>query len=153
MDRYFRAFEAGTMPEDTCAPRIASLGEQIKALEGRAADLAAVEDDEQPERANTAELDALRNTLQAALRDSTPTRTKAVLQAMIDGIRVDAGDHIEPTFRVPAVRIDYGYMEPTGIEPVTSCLQIGSTVRPDWPVFPGNSYKTTPGRRPNFLLI
>jgi site-specific DNA recombinase len=123
LDRYFRAFEAGTMPEDTCAPRIASLSEQTKALEGRAADLAAVEDDEQPERANTAELDTLRNTLQAALRDSTPTRTKAVLQAMIDGIRVDARDQIEPTFRIPAVRIDYGYMEPTGIEPVTSCLQ------------------------------
>jgi site-specific DNA recombinase len=121
MDRYFRAFEAGTMPEDTCAPRIASLGEQVKALEGRAADLAAAEDDEQPERVNTAELDALRNTLQAALRDSTPTRTKAVLQAMIDTIRVDARDQIEPTFRVPAVRIDYGYMEPTGIEPVISC--------------------------------
>jgi hypothetical protein len=32
-------------------------------------------------------------------------------------------DNIEPTFRVPAVRIDYDYMEPTGIEPVTSCLQ------------------------------
>jgi site-specific DNA recombinase len=123
MDRYFRAFEAGTMPEDTCAPRIASLGEQTKALETRATELAAAEDDEQPERANTAELDALRDTLQAALRDSTPARTKAVLQAMIDGIRVDARDHIEPTFRVPAVRIDYGYMEPTGIEPVTSCLQ------------------------------
>ncbi len=114
MDRYFRAFEAGTMPEDTCAPRIASLGEQIKSLEGRAADLAAVEDDEQPERANTAELDALRNTLQAALRDSTPARTKAVLQTMIDGIRVDARDHIEPTFRVPAVRIDCGYMDLIG---------------------------------------
>ena len=81
------------------------------------------EDDEQPERANTAELDALRDTLRVALRDSTPARAKAVLQAMIDGIRVDARDQIEPTFRVPAVRIDYGYMEPAGIEPATSCLQ------------------------------
>ena len=36
MDRYFRAFEAGTMPEDTCAPRIASLTKQTKALEARA---------------------------------------------------------------------------------------------------------------------
>jgi hypothetical protein len=42
---------------------------------------------------------------------------------MIDGIRVDARDQIEPTFGVPAVRIESGYMEPTGIEPVTSCLQ------------------------------
>jgi site-specific DNA recombinase len=38
MDRYFRAFEAGTMPEDTCAPRIASLSEQAKALETRASE-------------------------------------------------------------------------------------------------------------------
>jgi hypothetical protein len=67
--------------------------------------------------------------LRAALNDSDPKRVKAVLQAMIDGIRVDARDHIEPTFRVPAVRIDYGYMEPTGIEPVTSCLQRRSGAR------------------------
>jgi hypothetical protein len=35
---------------------------------------------------------------------------------MIDAIRVGARDHIEPTFRVPAVRIDYGYMEPTDLK-------------------------------------
>jgi hypothetical protein len=29
---------------------------------------------------------------------------------MIDGIRVHARDNIEPPFRVPAVRIDCGYM-------------------------------------------
>ena len=123
MDRYFRAFEAGTMPEDTCAPRIASLSEQAKALETRASELATLNDDEQPERTTPAELDTLRSKLRAALNDSTPARAKTTLQAMIDGIRVHARDNIEPTFRVPAVRIDYGYMEPTGIEPVTSCLQ------------------------------
>jgi hypothetical protein len=112
------------MPEETCAPRIASLNEQAKTLEHHASELAAHQDDEeQPERANTADLDALRSALRAALKDSTPTRTKTVLQTMIDGIRVDARDHIEPTFRVPAVRVDSGYMEPAGIEPATSCLQ------------------------------
>ena len=44
------------------------------------------------------------------LNDSDPKRVKGVLQAMIDGIRVDARDQIEPTFRVPAVRIESGYM-------------------------------------------
>jgi len=113
MDRYFRAFEAGTMPEDTCTPRIASLNEQAKALERRASELATLEDAEQPERTNAAELDALRDTLRAALEDSTPTRAKTVLQTMIDGIRVDARDQIEPTFRVPTVRIDCDYMGET----------------------------------------
>jgi site-specific DNA recombinase len=113
LDRYFRAFEAGTMPEDTCAPRIASLSEQAKALERRASELATQQDDdEQPERASAADLDALRGHLRFALNDSDPKRVKGVLQAMIDGIRVDARDQIEPTFRVPAVRIVSGYMDP-----------------------------------------
>jgi hypothetical protein len=102
------------MPEDTCAPRVANLSEQAKALERRASELATQQDDdEQPERASAADLDALRGHLHAALNDSSPKRVKGVLQAMIDGIRVDARDHIEPTFRVPAVRIDYGYMGET----------------------------------------
>jgi len=29
--------------------------------------------------------------------------------------RVQARDNIEPTFRVPAVRVDCGYMEPTEV--------------------------------------
>jgi hypothetical protein len=43
--------------------------------------------------------------------------------SLIETIRVDARDHIEPTYRVPALRIESGYMEPAGIEPATSCLQ------------------------------
>jgi hypothetical protein len=71
-----------------------------------------------------------RSTVRAALNDSTPARAKTKLHAMIDGIRVHARDNIEPTFRVPAVRIDCGYMEPTGIEPVTSRLAaLAHTVR------------------------
>ena len=38
------------------------------------------------------------------LRNAAPIRIKTVLQALIDGIRVDGRDCIEPTFRVPAVR-------------------------------------------------
>jgi site-specific DNA recombinase len=73
LDRYFRAFEAGTMPEDTCPPRIASLSEQAKALERRASELAKQQDDdEQSERASVADLDALRDHLRAALNDSNP---------------------------------------------------------------------------------
>lgn len=91
-------------------PRIASLSEQAKALENRASELAAKAEDEQPERATAADLDALRGNLRAALNDSTPSRVKGVLQTMIDTIRVNARDQIEPTFRVPAVRIEGGYM-------------------------------------------
>ncbi len=59
-------------------------------------DLAARNDEhQQPQRTSPPELDALRDLLRTALTNGTPTHVKAVLQAMIDGIRVDARDHIE----------------------------------------------------------
>jgi site-specific DNA recombinase len=123
MDRYFQAFEHGTMPEDTCAPRIHALGEQTKALEVRASELATLADSEPVQRIGEADLDAIRSRVRAALDDGGPMRVKAILQELTDEIRVDGRDAIEPTFLVPAVRPPSGSMEPTGIEPVTSCLQ------------------------------
>jgi hypothetical protein len=81
LDRYFRAFEVGTMPEDTCAPRIASLSEQAKDSNRGPAKLAVQQDDEQPERASAADLDALRGNLRAALNESSPVRVKGVLKS------------------------------------------------------------------------
>jgi hypothetical protein len=123
MDRYFQAFEHGTMPEDTCAPRIHALGEQTKALEARASELATLADSEPVQRISEADLDAIRSRVRAALDDGGPMRVKAILQELTDEIRIDGRDTIEPTFLVPAVRPPSGSMEPTGIEPVTSCLQ------------------------------
>lgn len=54
---------------------------------------------------------SLRHEQRAALEHSTPARTKTVLQAMIENICVDARDHIEPTFRAPAVREPCGSMD------------------------------------------
>jgi site-specific DNA recombinase len=123
MDRYFRAFETASMPEDTCAPRIAALSQEAKALEARANELEAQNDEQQSERATSSDLDTMRNYLHDALNGGVPTRVKTVLQTLIDGIQVHARDNIQPTFRIPTVRVDYGYMEPAGIEPATSCLQ------------------------------
>lgn len=116
MDRHFRAFEAGTMPEDTCAPRLACLNEQANALQRRASELATQQDDEQPERTDAAELNALRSQLRATLDNGAPTQIKTILQALTDEIRVDGRDHIEPTFRVPAIRPPAGSMEPTDLK-------------------------------------
>jgi hypothetical protein len=105
------------MPEDTCAPRIATLSNEAKALEARASELSTQDDQEQPERATSDDLDALRTDLRDALNSSTPTHVKTVLQTLIDGIHVHARDNIEPTFRIPAVRVDYGYMARPGSLP------------------------------------
>ncbi len=55
-----RMSENGTMPEDTCAPRIAALSEQAKALEARASELASLSNSEPAERVSAADLDAIR---------------------------------------------------------------------------------------------
>ncbi len=49
IDRYFHAFEHGTMPEKACAPRIAKLTQRLSELEARHAELAAADDENQPE--------------------------------------------------------------------------------------------------------
>ncbi len=115
MDRYFQAFEHGTMPEDTCAPRIAALGEQTKALEGRASELATLADSEPVQRISEADLDTIRQRVRAALDDGGPMRVKAILQELTDEIRIDGRDAIEPTFLVPAVRPPSGSMELSGV--------------------------------------
>ena len=114
MDRYFQAFEHGTMPEDTCAPRIAALGEQTKALEARASELATLADSEPVQRISEADLDAIRQRVRAALDDGGPMRVKAILQELTDEIRIDGRDAIEPTFLVPAVRPPSGSMDGGG---------------------------------------
>jgi hypothetical protein len=50
---------------------------------------------------------------------------------MIDGIRVDARDQIEPTFGVPAVRIESGYMEPTEVNANRSARLPGGQISLD----------------------
>ncbi|HTU77792.1 MAG TPA: hypothetical protein VMF09_03445 [Solirubrobacteraceae bacterium] len=115
MDRYFQAFENGTMPEDTCAPRIAALNEQAKALEVRASELTTLDDAEPPRRTTAADLQALRDSLRAALNDGTPQRIKTILQDLTEEVRIDARDAIEPTFSIPAVRPPSGTMGETAL--------------------------------------
>src|SRR6202167_4837364 len=115
MDRYFRAFEAGAMPEDTCAPRIAAFSEQAKALEARASELASLSDSEPAERISAAYLDAIRRKVRAALDDGGPMRVKTILQELTEEVRIDARDAIEPTFSIPAVPPPSGSMALAGL--------------------------------------
>jgi hypothetical protein len=89
MDRYFRALENGTMPEDTCAPRIAALSEHAKALEARATELALLSGSEPVQRVSAADLDAIRRRVRAALDDGGPMRVNTILQELAEEVRID----------------------------------------------------------------
>ncbi|HXA53439.1 MAG TPA: hypothetical protein VNV37_01055 [Solirubrobacteraceae bacterium] len=95
------------------------------------AEVATLDDIEQPERTTAADLDKLRDELRTALRDAAPIRIKTVLQALIDGIRVNGRDCIEPIFHVPAVREPCGSMEPADLKSSRSAQLLGGRMSLD----------------------
>ena len=117
LDRYFRAFENGTMPEQACAPRIADLTKRLSELQARRDELAADAGDT-PEALNEDDLRALQAHVARVIDDGEPAARKALLQALVDEIRVASRDEIYPFFTLPTVRPPYGSVPPTGIEPV-----------------------------------
>ena len=115
LDRYFRAFENGTMPEQACAPRIAELTKRLSELQARRGELAADADDP-PEPLSDDDLHALQAHVSRVIADGELPARKALLQALVDEIRVASRDEIYPFFTLPTVRPPYGSVPPTRIE-------------------------------------
>ncbi len=115
LDRYFRAFEQQTMPEHLCGQRINQLTEKLRQLEARREELAV--DDERPEPLSDQDLAGLQTHVREAIEAGDPAQQKALLQALVDEIRVVSRAEIYPFFSLPAVRPPYGSVPPAGIEP------------------------------------
>lgn len=103
IDRYLRAFEAGSIPEDVCGERLRELREQVAGLEDQRTRLA--EEPTEPERPALAELKALARKLKRALATQDPPRVKELLRDTVDHIAVESRGNIYPVIRVPMVRI------------------------------------------------
>ena len=88
------------MPEQACATRIDELSRRITGLQARRDELAL--DDAQPESLTDADLDALQTEVgEVIIRNGDPPSRKAVLQALIDEIRVESRAEIHPNLRPP----------------------------------------------------
>jgi site-specific DNA recombinase len=120
LGRYFAAFEAGTMAERDCAGRIAELSARLRGLEARREELA-VDTEEQPEPLGEDELQALQVHVREVIETGDPPARKALLQALVEEIRVVSRAEIYPSFSLPAVRPPSGSARPAGFEPATSC--------------------------------
>lgn len=103
LERYFRAFEDGTMPESACAPRIGELSEKLCGLEARREELAAEEPSER-EPLTDEDLALLQAEVREVIEDGDPPMRKALLQSLVDEIRVVSRAEIFPSFSLPAVR-------------------------------------------------
>ena len=127
LDRYFRAFENGTMPEQACAPRIADLTKRLSELRARRDELASDANDT-PEPLSDDDLHALQAHVTQVIADGDPSARKALLQALVDEIRVQSRDEIYPFFTLPTVRPPYGSVRPGGFEPPTRGLEVRCSV-------------------------
>ncbi len=116
LDLYFQAFEQKTMPEQLCGQRIAKLTEKLGQLETRREELSL--NDESPEPLFDDAFADLQAHVRQVIEAGEPRQQKALLQALVDEIRVVSRAEIYPFFSLPAVRPPYGSVPPTGIEPV-----------------------------------
>jgi site-specific DNA recombinase len=117
LNRYFAAFEAGTMTERDCAGRIAELSRRLRGLEARRAELA-VDEGEAPEPLGKEELRVLQANVREVIETGDPPARKALLQALVEEIRVVSRAEIYPSFSLPAVRPPSGSARPRGFEPL-----------------------------------
>jgi len=116
IDRYLRAFEAGRLPESTCADRLTELDQEVRALEARAAALEA-ECETTPSMATSDVLVGVRRRVECAVADGAPEQLKRLLHTVVDQILVGSRACIQPYFVEPAVRTRIGSRRRTGIEP------------------------------------
>jgi hypothetical protein len=78
-----------------------------------------------PTTPDAAALRAVADQLDHVIEHGEPEQAKALLAILIAELRVNSRNEIMPTYRVgaPGVCAPNSSVEPTGIEPVTSCLQ------------------------------
>jgi site-specific DNA recombinase len=115
LERYYEAFEQGTLSAERCDDRLTR-------LQARLDDLHAQEAAHAPAAADLAEI---ADALEAVAARGEPQKPKALLQLLIDELRVNSRAEILPTYRLitPTVCAMSEKVERIGIEPMTSALQ------------------------------
>lgn len=126
MDRYFNAFEAGTLSEKMCGERIEKLTSELVALESRRSELRDQIAVEKPTLPGVDEIADLCDQAKAALEGGSLMERKSLLQKVIKEVRVTSRSEILPVFWVPLdpsslafFRPPYGLVELMGFEPMT----------------------------------
>ncbi len=124
IERYLTAFEAKTMPENQCGPRVRSLSDRLTQLRLRQGELRAAIEDTASASLDTAAVVKLREQILNTFRNGGDTAArKAVIRMVIQEVKVENKDEILSTFKLPsagAVRVENGLVPPAGIEPAST---------------------------------
>jgi hypothetical protein len=125
IERYHDAFENGDLDPARFKERLSALDSRLDALHGQDQTLALELAADTPTTPDTATLRAVADQLDHVITNGEPEQAKALLAILIADLRINSRAEILPTYRVgtPVVCAPTSSVEPTGIEPVTSCLQ------------------------------
>jgi len=100
LERYMHAFEAGTLTADMFAERVRDLANKAKSLRARQAELADVAADASAPLPTLSEVEVLRDQLRDVALDGPGPVRKAVAQAFVHSLTVEARDKILPKFEI-----------------------------------------------------
>ena len=124
LDRYFAAFEEGSLSPADCHERIAKLKARIDSLVAEEASLARRAAEQSSEALSPIDVTEWARDLGALLRAGSAQQRKAVFRLLVKELRVMSREEIRPTYRVPAlVRAPDGQVEVSGFEPPTSAVR------------------------------
>ncbi len=124
LDRYFAAFEEGSLSPADCQERIAKLKVRIDALIAEEASLTLQTAEGISDAPSAVDVAEWARELGTLLRAGTVQQRKALFRLLVKELRVMSREEILPTYKIPAlVRAPEGQVETTGLEPATPALQ------------------------------
>jgi site-specific DNA recombinase len=131
IERYLSAFEAGTLSEAQCGKRLEQLAAKVSELRARREDLVVAIEQVSLKAPDADELAATRRQIEKSLKTGSVPARKALLQALVQEVRVEGRDRVVPWFRVPGgadpkVRALARSAPPAGLEPAPPAPEAGA---------------------------
>ena len=121
LDRYYDAFEQGKLSPERCEERLTRLQARLDDLRAQEAELSIQAPHEAAHAATPADLAEIADVLETVCADGDPRKAKALLNLLIDELRVNSRAEILPTYRLvtPEVCAMSEKVEAAGIEPAS----------------------------------
>jgi site-specific DNA recombinase len=125
LERYYQAFEQGTLTAERCQQRTSRLHARLQDLQAQEAELTLRTPDDAAQPPTPAELATVAQEIERVIADAEPQQAKALLRLLIAELRVNGRHDIQPTYRVitpdrahaAGVCATSGKVETPGIEP------------------------------------
>ena len=121
LERYYEAFEQGTLSAERCEDRLTRLQARLDDLHAQEAELSLSAPVQAAHAPTAADLAEIADALEAVAAEGEPQKAKALLQLFIAELRVNSRAEILPTYRLvtPAVCAMSEKVGGAGIEPAT----------------------------------